>query len=262
MITATDQTGRVVSLPEFPTRIVSLVPSQTELLSYFGLENRVVGITKFCKYPESWYRDKTKIGGTKIIKHNVIEALNPDLIIANKEENTREDIERLSANFPVWVSDVNCLDDAYKMVGDLGRITQTEHLATALVQKLEHNFREFHVLEKRKTLYLIWRTPYICAGKNTFIDDMLGRCGFENAVLDTRYPEKKEHELAELNPELVLFSSEPFPFKEHHMNAVRKILPNATLQLVDGEPFSWYGSRLLNSVAYFKKLLEVLDQKS
>jgi len=256
----TDQTGRVVEIPNFPMRIISLVPSQTELLSYLGLEERVVGITKFCKHPENWYQEKTKVGGTKILKHSVIEGLKPDLVIANKEENTREDIEQLSTLCPVWVSDVNTLDDALNMIASIGAITQTDVLATELIQKISQSFIDFTVVEKRSVLYLIWKNPYITAGKQTFIDDMLGRCGFENAIHTARYPELKEEDLQELNPDLVLLSSEPYPFKEHHMGRLKRMLPNATLQLVDGEPFSWYGSRLKNSVAYFKKLLEVLDK--
>ncbi len=260
MITTTDQTGRIVSVPQNPRRIISLVPSQTELLSYLDLNDRVVGITKFCSRPDNWRKQKALVGGTKILKYGVIENLQPDLIIANKEENTQADILRLSENYPVWVSDVNTLDDALDMIVRVGELTQANFRAKDLAQKIRASFAQMSTSAPKSTLYLIWRKPYMAAGKQTFIDDMLGRCGFENVLTESRYPELKQSDIKRLNPDLVLFSSEPYPFKEHHLQFMHKLLPYAKLQLVDGEPFSWYGSRLLNSVPYFTKLLEVIKE--
>lgn len=259
----TDQTGRQVEVPLEPKRIISLVPSQTELLHHLGLGERVVGITKFCIHPEEWFKAKTRVGGTKILKHKVIEDLSPDLIIANKEENTREDIERLAQNFPVWVSDVNTLPDATKMIEQVGILTQSTLRSGELITRIK---QEFELLEEtvlkqtdhKRVLYLIWRKPFMASGKQTFVDDMLQRCGLINVVNEARYPELKDADVIRLAPELVFFSSEPFPFKEHHMEAVQKILPHSKLQLVDGEPFSWYGSRLAESPAYFRKLLDII----
>ncbi len=112
----TDQTGREVSIPSHPQRIISLVPSQTELLFDLGLEEQVAGITKFCVHPEKWFRSKTRIGGTKNIKSALIHQLQPDLIIANKEENVKEQVEELAAHYPVWVSDIHDLQSALDMI--------------------------------------------------------------------------------------------------------------------------------------------------
>ena len=259
----TDQTGRQVEVPENPQRIISLVPSQTELLHSLGLGDRVVGLTKFCVHPEEWHQKKQRVGGTKIIKHKVIDELAPDLIIANKEENTREDIERLAHNYPVWVSDVYTLNDALKMIEQVGQLTQTNLKASELMTTIKRAFDELQlkvekITEPKRALYLIWRKPYMAAGKQTFVDDMLQKCGFINVVSDARYPELKEADIIRMAPELVLFSSEPFPFREDHMEALQKILPHSKLQLVDGEPFSWYGNRLAGSPAYFIKLLDII----
>lgn len=261
---ATDQIGRQIEVPEYPERIVSLVPSQTELLSYFALDERVVGITKFCIHPKQWHKSKVRVGGTKILKFTVIDELKPDLILANKEENTRESIEKLGAEYPVWVSNVNSFEDALDMIQGVGEITNSEIKALQLKAELSSSFDDLENYvskngQAKRVLYLIWQKPYMAVGKQTFINDMLEKCGFTNVITDTRYPELKLSDIIRLAPDLVLFSSEPYPFKEHHMDGIRKLLPHAQLQLVDGETFSWYGNRLLNSVPYFKKLIETIS---
>ena len=254
----TDQTGRTVEVPDFPERIISLVPSLTELLYDLGMGQRVVGITKFCIHPQSWFKEKTRVGGTKILRHSIIDSLNPDLIIANKEENTREDVELLGKKYPVWVSNVNTLEDALVMIRQLGVITTKKQEAEKLALQIDAAFAELQPGPELRTVYLIWRKPYMAAGHDTFINDMMQRCGFQNVIAQDRYPELKEQDLLHSDPELVLFSSEPYPFKEHHMEQLQKLLPHTRMQLINGEPFSWYGSRLLQSVPYFKKLLDVV----
>jgi len=259
MLKVTDQSGREVEIPNFPVRIISLVPSQTELLFDLGLGDRVVGITKFCVHPQEWFSSKTRVGGTKILRYGVIDALQPDLIIGNKEENTLDDVNRLSENYPVWVSNVNTLGSAIGMILSIGEITQTKAIAESIVQTINDRFSQLQPLKTYRTLYLIWRRPYMAAGTNTFVDDMLSRCGFKNVLEEERYPELSLAQIRELNPEVVLFSSEPYPFKEHHLAELKRSLPHAKLQLINGEPFSWYGTRLQNSVAYFQRLLEIID---
>lgn len=255
----TDQLGRAVHIPKFPQRIISLVPSQTELLFDLGLGERVVGITKFCVHPEEWFRNKTRIGGTKKLHLEAVHELHPDLIIANKEENNREDIERLETDYPVWVSDVNDLSSALEMIASVGAITDTD--SSDLFNEINHGFSELKPLNPTKrVLYLIWNKPYMAAGSDTFINDMLQRCGFENVVGKTRYPELTEKDIIELNPEMVLLSSEPFPFREKHIHELQTLLPQATIKLVDGEMFSWYGSRLKYAPTYFTGLLESMNK--
>jgi len=258
MISITDQTGELITLDAVPQRIVSLVPSQTELLHSLGLAANVVGITKFCVHPEYWRKEKKVVGGTKILKFKTIDELNPDLIIANKEENNLPDVERLREKYPVFVSDVFDLKSALQMISSIGVVTGTLEKALNLNEAIAEKFKQLLPSTHYRTLYLIWRKPYIAVGKGTFIDDMMLRCSLNNVVIADRYPNLKIDEIIDLNPELVLFSSEPYPFKEHHMNEIAAALPNAKMQLVDGEPFSWYGSRMLYSVEYFNKLIGVL----
>jgi ABC-type Fe3+-hydroxamate transport system substrate-binding protein len=251
-----DQVGRKVKIPNQPQRIVSLVPSQTELLCDLGLDERVAGITKFCVHPTKWFRTKTRIGGTKQLNFESISALNPDLIIANKEENNKEDIERLAKDYPVWVSDINNLDSALEMIRLVGKVTSTD--GSELVLEIERNFQQLKpIYPEQKTLYLIWKDPYMSAGSDTFIHDIMKRCGFENAISESRYPKLSEEAISELNPDLVLLSSEPYPFKKKHIQELQQLLPNAEIKLVDGEMFSWYGSRLNLVPSYLKHHLFV-----
>lgn len=249
-----DQMGRELRVPEFPKRIISLVPSQTELLYHLGLGDRVVGITKFCVHPAEWLKTKTIIGGTKKFRFDVIAELQPDLIIGNKEENYQEGIEELASQYPVWMSDIFDLKDALQMIAEVSAICNKVQEGAALVQEIN---KELQSLEKKplgSVLYLIWKKPYMAAGPGTFIHEVLDVAGFDNCVMTARYPEISESELVEMNPKHILLSSEPYPFKEQHMAELQQILPEAKVRLVDGEIFSWYGSRLLKLPAYLKTL--------
>ncbi len=255
--TVKDQVGRTVRIPKSPQRIISLVPSQTELLFGLDLGNRVVGITKFCVHPDEWFRSKARVGGTKKLNFESISALNPDLIIANKEENNHEDIKRLEVKHSVWVSDVNNLDTALEMINEIGEITCTE--ATNLIEEIKLAFSNITSTNPPlKALYLIWNNPYMAAGSDTFICDMMEKCGLQNLVKSQRYPELSLDQIIKLNPELILLSSEPFPFNKHHVSELQKVVPNSNIQLVDGEMFSWYGSRLLLAPKYLNSLTSML----
>lgn len=250
----TDQMNRTIGIPDRPQRIISLVPSQTELLVYLGLEDRLVGITKFCVHTKGLRKEKTIIGGTKNFDFDKIDSLNSDLIIGNKEENYKEGIERLAEKYPVWMSDIYTLEDAFQMMLGIGEVTGTSDKAIALVQKVKDEM-DFILPNKGTSVYLIWKDPLMAAGKDTFINNMLERAGFENMVSKPRYPELTLVELKELAPDYLLLSSEPFPFKQKHLNEFAALLPQSKILLVDGEMFSWYGSRLM----FFKKYLEVFD---
>jgi ABC-type Fe3+-hydroxamate transport system substrate-binding protein len=255
----TDQLGRTLSLDRPPQRIISLVPSQTELLYTLGLEEEVVGITKFCIHPEQWFRHKTRIGGTKDIRPEIIHSLQPDLVLANKEENDRTQIEELFPKVPVWVSDVATLADALQMIRSVGQLTgkavQAESLASAIARRFAGLEAPESPRASLRTAYFIWRKPWMVAGGDTFIQDMLFRAGFTNIFRDQpRYPSIELESLAGSDCELVLLSSEPYPFREKHIGEIREVLPRATIRLVDGEIFSWYGSRLLQAPAYLREL--------
>jgi ABC-type Fe3+-hydroxamate transport system substrate-binding protein len=255
----TDQLNREITFPDIPKRIISVVPSQTELLFDLGLDKQIVGVTKFCIHPASKVKVVQKIGGTKQLDIEKIKSLQPDLVIANKEENERSQIEELMRLYPVWISDISNLDEAVDMINRVGALTGTSGAATLLSPQILKNFNELAFPQRgRRTAYFIWRKPYMIAGKGTFIDDMLQRCGFINAFDRERYPEITAEDLSIADPEVVLLSSEPYPFKQKHMDEIRGILPNAIIKLVDGEIFSWYGSRLLHARQYFEGLIASL----
>lgn len=250
-----DQLGFSVEVPDLPRRIISLVPSITELLAALALDREVLGITKFCEHPKAWFDTKVRVGGTKNPDLKAIELLNPDLIIGNKEENTQEMLLKLKTRFSVWISDVECLDQALEMIQDLGNLTRRSMMANELVQRIRSEFQSLRPIHPpRRCLYFIWRNPYMVAGRSTFINDMLERCGYINVAADLpdRYPELTEESIKEFAPEVVLLSSEPFPFKESHIQEFESFLPvQCEIKLVDGTYFSWYGSRLLDAPAYF-----------
>lgn len=315
MLSCTDQLGRIISISGKPQRIISLVPSQTELLFDLGLEKEVVGITKFCVHPAEWLRNKTIIGGTKTVKLEVIHKLRPDLIIANKEENVQAQVEELAKHYPVWVSEVNTLANALHMISELGRITNTNEKATIIIKEIEQRFNELEIIKAKlkepgiskkelkkespieggkenqdnliqrfnkitglplkgsaltppdsnpatnnSTAYLIWKDPYMTAGGDTFINDMLRYCGLSNAFsFLSRYPVISIDQLLTSHLRYLFLSSEPYPFSSKHIKELQQQLPAAKIILVNGEMFSWYGSRLLQSPLYFKELMKQLS---
>jgi ABC-type Fe3+-hydroxamate transport system substrate-binding protein len=237
-----------------------LVPSQTELLCDLGLEKEVIGITKFCIHPEKWFREKTRVGGTKKINFEKIKDLSPDLVIANKEENVKEQIEKLAEHFDVWITEVKSLKDAIQMINDVGALCDRQAEAESLATKIKAGFEKLKEVisqkEKKKAAYFIWKDPWMVVGSKTFINDMMKNAGFENvfAALD-RYPEINLKDIP-LDTEFILLSSEPYPFKEKHKAEFAAINPQLKVELVDGEMFSWYGSRLLKSIDYFHSFWE------
>lgn len=240
-------------------RIISTVPSITELLYTLRLGEEVVGITKFCIHPDLWFRNKTRIGGTKDLNLEKIRGLKPDLIIANKEENDRKQIESLATEFEVLVTDVCNLSETLEMIKSIGRITNKVSEANQLKCQISNDFDQLQPQKKYSAVYLIWQDPIMTIGGDTFIDDMMSRCGFENIYQPyTRYPILETEQLKKAAPDLLLLSSEPYPFKKKHADYYAQVLPDTKVILVDGEYFSWYGSRLVGSVKYFRELLERL----
>jgi ABC-type Fe3+-hydroxamate transport system substrate-binding protein len=253
-----DQMGFMINVPENPLRIVSLVPSQTELICDLGLQDKLYGVTKFCIHPQEIVEKKTKVGGTKSFHIEAIKVLNPDLIIANKEENDQDLILKLKQHFPVWISDVRNLEECKKMILEVGELVNKKDEADFVVDKINEGFGKLPVAKRKpRTAYLIWRKPYMSVNRDTFINDMMEHCGMENVFADRdgRYPEITEEDLKAVNPELVLLSSEPYPFKEKHFEEIEKMLPESSVVLVDGEMFSWYGSRMMFAPVYMEKLI-------
>lgn len=252
-----DDLDRIVSLKTFPPkRIISVVPSITELLYDLGLEEEIVGITKFCVFPEVIYRTKPRIGGTKKLDIDKIKSLQPDLIIANKEENQKEDIELLSSSFPTYVSDIKLFKDAIEKIKIIGDITNKGDEAKSMLKTIEASFLKLPTFPtKPKVAYMIWKDPIMVAGGDTYISDLLNQAGFENAFASySRYPCITQADIEKARVDLIFLSSEPFPFKERDIAYFEALISGARATLVDGTMFSWYGSRLLLAPTYFLNL--------
>jgi ABC-type Fe3+-hydroxamate transport system substrate-binding protein len=258
-----DMLGREVLLPKKPQRIICLVPSISELLYALHLGQRVVGITKFCVHPTEWRKSKAIVGGTKKVDLKRIELLQPDLIIANKEENTIEDIEQLAKHYPVWVSDINSFDDALHAIERLGELTQSEKRSKYLNFSIHKAWSRvpLHSYPYKTCAYLIWNDPIMVVGRNTYINSILEKNHLKNCIKKERYPELSIEDLQANKPDIVFLSSEPYPFKQKHVKALSKLLPDSKIMLVDGEMFSWYGSRMIAAADYFKSLLAEIHNK-
>ena len=247
--------GNEIVLPGKPLRIVSLVPSQTELLFDLGLENHIIGLTRFCIHPKGKVEAVTKIGGTKKFDLEKIIDLNPDLIIGNKEENYKEGIEDLQKQFPIWMSDIKNIYDALFMIQSIGELTGKEEEAYHLAYKIKKGFKDYIPPYRLRAAYLIWKNPYMTIGDDTFIQEMLKIAGFDNVFSSKkRYPVVSEEDIKASIPDIIFLSSEPYPFVEKHLEEFRQLCPDTLVILVDGEMFSWYGSHLQYSVSYFKTL--------
>ena len=239
--------------------VVSVVPSLTELLYDLGLSEEVKGITKFCVRPQKWLQEKTKVGGTKNLDVEKIKSLRPGLIIANKEENQKEQIETLALACDVLLTDIDSLATAILAIKNIGIITGRSEKANEIAYEIEKKFfmlqQKISGKPKLNAAYFIWKKPFMVAGGNTFINDMMMQCGLQNVFVHReRYPHINPDEFLseQINCELVILSSEPFPFREKHIGEFQKICPGAKVTLADGEMFSWYGSRLLEAAGYFE----------
>ncbi len=254
----TDACGRQLWAPLAPRRVISLCPSLTETLLALGLGEALVGRTRYCIHPRDELQDVATVGGTKQLDQTAIAGLAPDLIIAEQEENRREDVDVLATRWPVFVCRIRSLADAHRAIAQLadliGRPLQGERLEQAIAAAWSELPSPAHPLP---VVYLIWRKPWMAAGRDTYIDAVLSRLGLHNLAADLpgRYPQLRPEDLAEMAPQLCLLSSEPYPFKATHGRELSAWWPQARMQQVDGEMFSWYGSRMLPAAAYLRDLL-------
>lgn len=241
----TDQMGRSFVMEVPVERIVCLVPSITELLFDIGVGDKVVGRTKFCIHPLDQINRVPVMGGTKMIHHDRIHDANPDLIISNKEENNKEDIDCLEEDYSVWVSDISTLDDSYSMIRQLGELLNRNKEAERIIVRTEEILSEPKQPE-RSAIYLIWKDPYMTVGGDTYIHSILSRSGYKNLFANQmRYPQLTLDDIVRFQPDELLLSSEPFPFKKKHINELQESLPDTKIKLVNGEFYAWYGSRIL-----------------
>ena len=258
----TDQLGYQLSLPKVPVRIVSLVPSITYLLYVLGLEEQIVGITRFCKFPPHLLKEKVRVGGTKDVKFDRIASLQPDIILVNKEENTKEMVLELRKIAPVYVSEVSDMTENNRLISDFGTIFNRQKLAKKLIDYIQSGIDGRHYIENplKKAVYFIWKEPWMTVGGDTFISYMMQLAGFENVFSgEKRYPQVDLKALQERNPEVILLSSEPYPFKEKEQAFLQEQFPDACVLLVEGEVFTWFGAYPAEAFSYFNSLQKQID---
>ncbi len=249
-----DQMNNLIRLGQKPSRIISLVPSQTQFLHYLGLEEEVVGITKFCIHPKEWFETKTRVGGTKNVNVERVRALQPDFIIANKEENTLADIQLLKEIAPVYLSDVNTKEQAYDMMLTLSRIFDKEQQTQEMIDAIELRRSQLELIPFTY-LYFMWKDPYFTVGPNTFIHHWIGEFGGVNVQQTERYP---EYDFSQNDsPDVVFISTEPFPFSAEHIPFFETQFPSSKITIVDGEMASWYGNKMEEATSYFVDLLRL-----
>jgi len=262
----TDSINRELILTSAPERIVSLVPSLTELLHDMSLEPQVLGITKYCVHPVHYLSTKKVVGGTKHVKYEDIKKLAPDFILCSKEENTPKMIAKLEKIAPVFVSDVNSFKDALNLIEVLGNILNRRTEASYIIDRINFRYAEFTARIKNsdsyKVAYFIWANPWMVAGGKTFINDMLRICRFKNAYeKKERYPEINIKIIKiTAKPDVFLFSSEPHDFTDEEVYEVLRRSKKTLTVYVDGEYFSWYGSRLIKAFDHFTQLREKIDR--
>lgn len=235
------------------TRIVSLVPSLTELLFDLGLGSNLVGRTRFCIHPKEEIVRVPIIGGAKNPDIDKIRVLSPDFVIANKEENRKEDIEQIESFSKVIVSDISTIDEALYWIQKIGSTLEVRDRTRILIDQVKDELLNTPGYRSIPMAYFIWKEPWMTIGKDTYIHNVMEHFGFLNVYKNTeRYPEVTIEDVKSRNPELVLLSSEPFPFREKHIKELQTHLPETDIQLIDGEWFSWYGSRMLPSFQNLK----------
>lgn len=240
-------------MPEYK-RIISLVPSLTELLFDLGLKDQLVGRTRFCVHPKDEIQDIEIIGGTKNPNIEKIRDLDPDFILANKEENRKEDVAELSKQVNVMVSEIDTVNEALFAIHEIGELLTRKKEAEKLISETTALLDQKPKSRLLSVAYLIWKDPWMTIGNDTYIHDVLANYELENVFGNqTRYPKTSLEELAVKNPDVILLSSEPFPFKEKHIAEIRKVLPSAKIELVNGEWFSWYGSRMLKAFEWMNE---------
>jgi ABC-type Fe3+-hydroxamate transport system substrate-binding protein len=252
----TDQLNNKININSKPKRIISIVPSQSEFLWHIGIRKELVGITKFCIHPKEMFTSIGHVGGTKKLNILKIRALQPDLIIANKEENNQQEIEVLQKEFNVWISDIYTFNDVYKMMKSLSVILNKQSETQKLISEIKSSLAQVKNCFSNKTVaYFIWNKPYMLAANTTYINFVLNYLGLKNAAENLqRYPVVDNETLKKLNPSICFLSSEPFPFKQKHVLELQKILPTSKIIIVNGEVFSWYGPRMLHLAEFVKQL--------
>ncbi|RHW35871.1 iron ABC transporter substrate-binding protein [Lysinibacillus yapensis] len=261
MQTIVDHLSRTVKIPDQPKRIISICPAITETIFSLKAGNKLIGRTRYCTFPKGKVENIEVVGGTKEVNIEKIKQLEPDLILAEKEENTAEIVQQLEQIAPVFVSEVQSIQDGLRLIETLGQLTSSEEKAATMIQKIKDEFDALPHEQLGRAAYAIWRKPYMVVGDTTYINDVLKRLGFQNAYnqAEERYPAVSKEQLSAANLDFLFLASEPFPFSEKHLTEFQAFLPDTKILLVDGEMF-WYGAKMIEAAVYFKELIKTVKQ--
>lgn len=242
-----------------PARIVSLVPSLTELLFALDLQDQVVGRTAFCIEPEGLVETVPVVGGTKTSELDKLAALRPSHVLVNVDETPKALAEQIGAlGAQVVVTHPNAPADNIALFQLIGGLFQRQAQAARLVADLEHELQQTGTWPTRMVLYLIWKRPWMTVSQDTYIANMLALFGMRTLCHDParRYPEIAMDTALLSQADLVLFSTEPFPFAAKHRDAFKNdyvISPQTQLLSIDGKMVSWYGSRAIDGLRYLRR---------
>ena len=252
----TDDIKRTVNFLSPPATIVSLCPSVTETLCDLGLSEKIIGITDYCIHPKDIVKNINKVGGTKTVSITKVKTLKPEIIFAVKEENSKKTIKILSEIFPCYVFDINSFSDALKMINTLGEIFSKTKNATSLSENIVKAFSKIQVTKQHVDyLYFVWKNPWMVAGNNTYIESLLSKFYLKNIINKSKYP-KIELKNISSDPQIIFLPSEPYKFSKTDKMELQKVFPKSKILLVNGEMFSWYGSRMVKAAVYIEKLLK------
>ncbi len=267
MIERVDDLSRVLKLPRTARRIVSLVPSITETLFTFGAGDLVVGITDYCIHPSGGVNSKPRVGGTKNVRVDEVIALNPDLVIANAEENRKRHVERLeSLGIPVFVTFPKDVEGCVKMMRDVAILCGVESAAESVIAGIEAERAKARPPVRKlgcRVLCPIWKDPYMSINRDTFVDSVLRESGGENVFADCeeRYPKFTLGEAAVLRPDVIILPTEPYRFGESDIRDFESLgqevpaVKNRRIHIVEGELVSWYGPRVARALRELSALL-------
>jgi len=240
-------------------KIVSLVPSLTEFIADVKGVEHLTGRTRFCIHPDEISQIPI-VGGTKNPNIEKILHLKPDLIVANKEENRKKDIEELKKHTEVHLTNISTVGEALNQLHELGLIIDAQQNTETLLSEIKMRWEKLSTIARGSVLYLIWYNPWMGAGNDTYIHDILTHIGFTNFLNDqARYPEINPLNSSNDQPDYIFLSSEPFPFKKKHAEELQNCYPESSIRFVDGEWFSWYGSRMASSFKHIHSLITNLN---
>jgi len=253
-----------------PGRIVSLVPSLTEALFSLGLGERLVGVTEWCVHPAAGVAPLPKVGGTKNPDLDRIAALGPDLVIANQEENTRRDVERLRARgFAVWVTYPRSVRDGAALLRELAGLGASDAAIRSVVEPVEAALASLDrdpPARRARVFCPIWKDPWMAVGGDTYAGDLLAVCGGDNVFADRddrRYPKVRDADILAAAPEVILLPDEPYAFADADVEALAAFdvpaVRNGRVHRIDGTLVSWYGPRIRTAIETLRPLLAASD---